>query len=246
MRNNCGWVKLYRSILDNPVVMKSTAHFAIWCLLMLMASNKPQKALFRGESIELKPGQLVTGRKELNNRFCDLNESKVERILKDLENEQQIEQQKSNKGRLITLLNWNKYQKVNSKMNNNRTTSEQQPNNNRTLNKNIKNIENIERTKEDNSFEQSFDDSFLVSDDDSDQLKAMGGSLGRGVVMLSDKQDEYLMDNLSFDEYNKYISIVADQELKGNSYKKKTHFQAILEMVNHDRRVAGNKTVLRG
>lgn len=148
MRQNKGWIKLHRSTLDNPVVMKSAAHFAVWCLLLLLANNSPNPAIFNGKKIELQPGQLITGRKDLCNRLNNgFSESKVERILNDLENEQQIEQQKSNKGRLITLLNWSKYQKVNSTLNNNRTTSEQQVNNNRTLNKNIKNIENIKKDK---------------------------------------------------------------------------------------------------
>ncbi len=140
MRNNKGWIKLHRSTLDNPVVMKSAAHFAVWCLLLLLANNSPNLAIFNGKKIELQPGQLITGRKDLCNRLNNgFSESKVERILNDLENEQQIEQQKTPNGRLITLINWGKFQKVNNKPNNDRTTSEQRPNNDRTLNKNIKN-----------------------------------------------------------------------------------------------------------
>ena len=37
-------------------------------------------------------------------------ESKVKRILKSFENEHQIEQQTANKNRLITVVNWDKYQ----------------------------------------------------------------------------------------------------------------------------------------
>ena len=65
----------------------------------------------------------------------------------------------------------------------------------------------------------------------------LGGTLGRGVVMLSDEQFEDLCDKLSFEELNKYISIVADCELNGKPYKKKTHYQAILDMAKHDRRI---------
>jgi hypothetical protein len=243
VRQNKGWIKLHRSTLDNPVVMKSAAHFAVWCLLLLLANSSPSLVIFNGKKITLQPGQLITGRKDLSNKLHnDFNEYKVERILNDLENAQQIEQRKTPNGRLITLLNWGKFQKVNNKMHNECTTTAQRLHNETTLNKNIKNIENIERMKEDTSFTQSLDASFLDSDD-SDQLKVKGGKLGQGVVMLSDKQDDYLLEHLSIDEYDKYISIVAEQELKGNSYKKKTHFQAIIEMVNHDRQVAQKKGV---
>ena len=65
----------------------------------------------------------------------------------------------------------------------------------------------------------------------------LGGTLGRGVVMLSDEQFEDLCDKLSYEELNKYIGIVADCELNGKPYKKKTHYQAILDMAKHDRRI---------
>ena len=41
----------------------------------------------------------------------------------------------------------------------------------------------------------------------------------------------------SFDELNKYIGIVRDMEKAGKKYKKKSHYQAIIDMVNHDRKV---------
>ena len=61
------------------------------------------------------------------------------------------------------------------------------------------------------------------------------GSLGKGVVLLSEAQLDDLLETLSFDEFNKYVEIVADNELSGKHYKKKTHYQAILDMAMHDR-----------
>ena len=69
------------------------------------------------------------------------------------------------------------------------------------------------------------------------KLKYLGGSLGKGVVMLSDEQVEDLLDKLSIEEFNKYVEIVADCELNGKPYKKKSHYQAILDMVKTDRKV---------
>ena len=65
----------------------------------------------------------------------------------------------------------------------------------------------------------------------------LGGSLGGGVVMLSEEQFNDLCEKLSFEELNKYIGIVRDCELSGQHYKKKTHYQAILEMARKDRKV---------
>ena len=110
MSDRKGWVKLFRSILDNPIAMKSLAHFGVWCILLLTATSKSRKAWFNGEEIILKPGQIITGRKQISDFFKDLNESKVQRVLKDFEGAQQIEQQTTSQNRLITLINWDKYQ----------------------------------------------------------------------------------------------------------------------------------------
>lgn len=78
--------------------------------------------------------------------------------------------------------------------------------------------------------------SFILTREEA-KLKCLGGSLGKGVVMLSDEQVDDLLDKLSIEEFNKYVEIVADCELNGKPYKKKTHYQAILDMVAKDRRV---------
>ena len=69
------------------------------------------------------------------------------------------------------------------------------------------------------------------------KLKYLGGTLGQNVVMLSDEQFDDLCDRLSYEELNKYIGIVAECEKNGQHFKKKTHYQAILDMVNKDRRI---------
>lgn len=74
-------------------------------------------------------------------------------------------------------------------------------------------------------------------DRESLKLKYIGGSLGKGVVMLSDEQIADLLDKLSIEEFNRYVEAVAECELNGKHYKKKTHYQAILDMANKDRRV---------
>jgi predicted phage replisome organizer len=67
--------------------------------------------------------------------------------------------------------------------------------------------------------------------------KMLGGSLGKGVVMLSDEQIEDLLEKLSIEEFDKYVAAIAECELNGKHYKKKTHYQAILDMANKDRRI---------
>lgn len=63
------------------------------------------------------------------------------------------------------------------------------------------------------------------------------GGIGKNVVFLSDEQMSDLLDKLSVEEFDYYVGVVAENELKGHHYKKKTHYQAILDMANRDRRV---------
>ena len=71
-----------------------------------------------------------------------------------------------------------------------------------------------------------------------DELKRkyLGGKLGGGVVFLSDAQFDDLLDKLSLEEFDYYVGVIRDQELQGKHYKKKTHYQAILDMAMKDRK----------
>ena len=71
------------------------------------------------------------------------------------------------------------------------------------------------------------------------QLNRMSGALGKGVVFMSEEQENDLLDKLSIDEFDYYVDVVANCELSGKSFKKKSHYQAILDMVEKDRRVKG-------
>ncbi len=137
-----GWVCLYRKILENPIICKDSDYFAVWCYLLLSATHKKTSALFKGKKIILLPGQLITGRKSIAKKF-KIDESKVQRILKTLENEQQIKQQTSSQNRLITIINWYQYQEIEQQnaqqVNNECTTSEQRVNTNNNETNNIYN-----------------------------------------------------------------------------------------------------------
>ena len=64
----------------------------------------------------------------------------------------------------------------------------------------------------------------------------LGGTLGGGVVMMSDEQFNALCEELSHEELEKYLAVVRDCEKQGKHYKK-SHYQAILDMAKKDRRL---------
>ena len=82
-------------------------------------------------------------------------------------------------------------------------------------------------------------DAFSTEQEQRDRakIKRLGGSLGQGVVLLSDAQMDHLLDVLSGEEFDHYVSVIAENELKGRKYKRKTHYQAILDMAQKDRRL---------
>ena len=84
--------------------------------------------------------------------------------------------------------------------------------------------------------------SFIHSDSEDDlsspeKRRTYLGGIGKGVVFLSDEQMGDLLDKMSVDEFDHYVGVIADNELKGHHYKKKTHYQAILDMAAKDRKV---------
>ena len=109
-----------------------------------------------------------------------------------------------------------------------------------TLGNAVEEEEEEDSEEENHSFTHSArEDGEAVENSDKERVrrKYLGGTLGKGVVMLSDEQIDYLLDELSIEEFDKYVTIVADCELSGQHFTKKTHFQAILDMAKKDRRV---------
>lgn len=99
----------------------------------------------------------------------------------------------------------------------------------------------IERENDSSSVQSTHTDSNDFSTDlstDEDKIrKHLGGELGKGVVLLSEAQMDDLLEKLSLEEFDYYVGVVADCILKGKQYKRKTHYQAILDMAMADRRV---------
>ena len=142
---NSGWVKIHRKLWDNPR-SKDPAWVSIWLYLVTNATHAPRDTIFEGNRITLQPGQLITGRNAIE-AVTGVNASKVQRILKTMKIEQQIEQQTSNASRLVTILNWASYQEGEQQsehqVNIERTSSEHRVN----TNKNVKNVKNVENGK---------------------------------------------------------------------------------------------------
>lgn len=137
-----GWIKVHRKILDNPIVCKDSETLAIWIYLLLNATHQEYDVLFKGKRITLKEGELLTGILSIAKKL-KIDKNKVQRTLKMFEIEKQIEQQTSNRNRLISIVCWNKYQdndkQDDKQMINKRETTDKQV----ITNKNVKNDKNV-------------------------------------------------------------------------------------------------------
>lgn len=92
----------------------------------------------------------------------------------------------------------------------------------------IHSAENVENFSEENEAENA---------DEPMMPREYLGGIGKGVVFLNDDQIGDLIERLGIDEFDHYVGIVADCELNGKKFRKKTHYQAILDMAMKDRKI---------
>ena len=124
---NRGYLKLYRKVQDNWMWQDKPFSFGhAWIDLLLSANIKDTKFVKRSQVIEVKRGQIAISTKGFADRW-GWSRGKVDRFLKQLENEHQIEHQKNNVTTLITILNYDDYNGTDTK-----TDTERTPNGHRT------------------------------------------------------------------------------------------------------------------
>jgi len=142
-----GWIKLWRKSTDSEV-FQNPELWLFWCWCLLKASRKNRKQVVGWQTIELKPGQFVFGRKKAAQEL-PLSEQKIRTCLKKLKTLQKLTIKSTNKFSLITIEKWDTYQDhynrnnqlTNQQLTNNQPTTNQQL----TTNKNVKNEKNVKK-----------------------------------------------------------------------------------------------------
>ena len=89
----------------------------------------------------------------------------------------------------------------------------------------------------DSIVEGSVDDDPATATDE-DQLKKIGGKLGKGVVYLTDRQFECLLDRLGMDAFNRYVDRLATFIIEKGAHVK-NHYETILKWYEEDSKVGG-------
>ena len=124
-----GWILLYRKLSDNKFwTCEKFSRGQAWVDLLLLANHCDSFFYVRGNKVNVKKGQLAWGEVKLSLRW-KWSRSKLRKFLNDLEKEHQIEQQKSNVIQIITIINYDLYQKKGQQgeqQKDNRKTAEEQ------------------------------------------------------------------------------------------------------------------------
>ena len=108
---NRGYVKIYRCIEDNPMWLDDEPFCkrAAWIDLILQANHKDNSFILGMKKVNIKRGQKWTSASKLADRW-HWGRKKVMAFLRFLQEEGQIWLEVTNKGLLITLVNYGTYQ----------------------------------------------------------------------------------------------------------------------------------------
>jgi hypothetical protein len=105
---SAGYIKLFRQILENPIMQDSRAlHVFIWCLLR--ANYKKREVRFGGSEVTLDPGEFITGRLA-GSESCGMPPSTFRNALERLRRLRIISIRSDNKKSIITIVNWARFQ----------------------------------------------------------------------------------------------------------------------------------------
>ena len=235
------WVKLTTDMFDNRKIKhlrklpEGNNIVLIWVMLLTMAGRcNSGGMIFLTENIPYTPKMLAD---EL-----DFEESTVILALQALE---QLNMIVTDNG-YFTIAGWEEYQNIEGmeKLREYNRLAQQRSRANRkqlkAVNDKSMTSQECQGTEEerDGDTEKEFHSFTHTREDelsDPEHRRSYLGGIGKNVVFLSDEQMNDLLDKLSIEEFDYYVGVIADNELKGHHYKKKTHYQAILDMAKKDR-----------
>jgi len=107
-----GWVKFHREATEKPIFLNSTgAQWKVFTVLLMKANHKANQWDWNGQKFDIQPGQFVTSLDSIK-EACGVGVSirNVRTALVRFENLGFLTSQVTNRGRTITITNWDTYQ----------------------------------------------------------------------------------------------------------------------------------------
>jgi len=121
-----GWITLQRKLVSSNLWLSEPfTRGQAWVDMLALANHKDGFILVRGINVTIKRGQIGWSEVRLAERW-KWSRSKIRRFLNTLEKEQQIEQQKNNVSLILSIVNYDLYQKKDSKTDIKKTAERQQ------------------------------------------------------------------------------------------------------------------------
>lgn len=99
-----------------------------------------------------------------------------------------------------------------------------------------KNRKDIDVEVDVNTATATSNDTPIENSVESSSLRCIAGNLGKGVVYLTDKQFECLIDTLGIDAFNRYVERLAEFIIEKNAHVK-NHYETILKWYREDIKV---------
>jgi hypothetical protein len=146
-----GWVRVYRELLDKPIWLESTPEQkTILIALLLMVNHQEKVWEWQGRPFNVRPGQVITSLDSIVQKCGKgISIQNVRTALKRYEKYGFLTDQSTNKNRLITIVNWEQYQKDHTVTLGEVTSNQQTINKPLTTNNNDKEINNDKVTSGD-------------------------------------------------------------------------------------------------
>lgn len=104
-----GYVKVWRKTLDTGILTNPTV-LQVFMYLLLKASHKKHKVLVGNQSVDVLPGDVITGRSKMAQDLV-LSERNVRTALNTLEKLEIVTIRPTNKFSVVSFVNWDTYQK---------------------------------------------------------------------------------------------------------------------------------------
>lgn len=192
MSRRQGWITLYRELIKKPIWLNSTPEQkTILITLLLMANHEENEWEWKGQKFTVKPGQMITSLNSIVDKCGKgITTQNVRTALKRFEKLGFLTNESTKQNRLITIVNWRKYQSVESKPNkdsNNQLTNDQQRPNNQLTTNNNDNNENNDNNDNNNYYVRNSEDKLYLK-----TFAECGGNCSKyNFYKLKDLEKEY-------------------------------------------------------
>ena len=194
-----GWLRLYRSLMDNPFWTEEP--FTIgqaWVDLLMLANYSDTERFFRGQYQKVERGQIVTSDRYLAERW-GWSRDRVRRTIKKLENAKMLTTNRSSNNTTITIENWAKYQEPRSTnrstgKTSGKTSGDTQYKKDKNEKESIKSLAPAHQAQEAQEVKEDYGNLWLTPTE-WNQLEALCESVGANMIEYVDRVSEWLGDN---------------------------------------------------